>query len=152
MKIYLVRHAQAHSVSDSDANRSLTEDGERDAAALGRKLCDLEDFSLDRIVHSGYVRAKQTAEIIYGGISGKVGGLSLEVDPSLIPHADINAWVAALNKNRNRNIMLVGHMPFMGELAHRLLGGYCDFKRPSCRILTGGESGWGMHSYITAQS
>lgn len=152
MKVYLVRHAQAHPMVDSDANRSLTEEGKRDAAILGQKLVALDDFSVDRIVHSGYVRARQTAEIVHRHVVDSADELSLAVDPSLVPHGDIDTWISILSESSVPNMMLVGHMPFMGELAGSLLGDYTSFKRPSCCVVVRTESGWKLHSYITAQS
>lgn len=145
MKLYLVRHAQAEGFSTSDATRVLTQEGHRDAHLLGEKLLTLENFTVSRVIHSGYVRAKKTAEIIH-----QVSNLEvpIEEDSSLAPDADIAPWLNFLNGGNRENLMLVGHMPFMGELSFALLGSRTGFGRPSCLIVEKNAS-WETLQFLT---
>jgi phosphohistidine phosphatase len=67
------------------------------------------------IVHSGKARAKQTAEILAGASRGRIEALS-GLDPKDPPEP-----IAREAEDWKDDVMLVGHLPFMGRLASRLV-------------------------------
>jgi len=117
MKLYIVRHGRAAS-SVVDPQRALTQQGRAEV----RKLADFIrrlDISVDSVWHSGKLRAAQTAEILAGAMTVKEPltahtGLAPNDDPSLM----IEELVAT-----DRDMMIVGHLPFVARLAAVLLIG-----------------------------
>ena len=124
MDIYLVQHAKAKS-SEQDPIRPLSKEGvaniER-VSAYAEKL----GFAVDRIYHSGKLRAKQTAEILarHLGVADKV-----ETKKGLDPSdsvAPIRDWLDRLSSEGTRNILIVGHLPFLDKLTSLLVAGMED--------------------------
>lgn len=115
--LILVRHAKAEvrSTDLDDHDRPLTSPGIRSArAALPRALGLIENPKDYRIWSSPATRAWQTAEII----AGTLGIRKIEQDPTLY-----SSEVAALKQKLNGeegNLILVGHNPFLEELAEGL--------------------------------
>jgi phosphohistidine phosphatase len=136
-EIYLVRHGLAEERGDSwpdDAKRPLTEEGMSRMRKSVRGLSRL-GVTLDVVLTSPLVRARQTAEIVAAGVSPRPSLISAE---SLAPDGSFAAVVADLEKHaRKRRIALVGHEPGIGELAARLIGSRhaIEFKKGAvCRI------------------
>ena len=81
------------------------------------------------------VRARQTAEIVAGGVAPRPSLVNIE---SLAPGASFAALVTDLEKHaRKTRIALVGHEPGVGEIAARLIGSRhpIEFKKGAiCRI------------------
>ena len=124
MDVYLVQHAQAKS-TEQDAACPLSEEGvaniER-ASAYAEKL----GFAIDRIYHSGKLRAKQTAEILarHLGVADKVETKKgLDPSDSVAPITD---WLGRLSSEGIRNILIVGHLPFLDKLTSLLVAGTED--------------------------
>ncbi|MCK4537764.1 MAG: histidine phosphatase family protein [Candidatus Krumholzibacteria bacterium] len=115
--IYLVRHA--HPMPPHlDPDRGLSEVGRREAIEVTERLTVLMGEAVERIFHSGKLRARQTAEIIGSELSPLSG---LHEVPGLLPDDDVGLWVDEL-ADAETGIMLVGHMPFMAFLRNRLTG------------------------------
>jgi phosphohistidine phosphatase len=121
-KLYLIRHGVAEPRSDAwpdDAKRPLTESGASRCRKIGRGLGRL-GVSFDIMLTSPLVRARQTAEMI-GSELAPVPTI-VHVD-SLAPGGTYQAVLNDLEKHsRRERIALVGHEPFIGELAARLIG------------------------------
>jgi phosphohistidine phosphatase len=116
--LYLVRHGEASNESSGgDDARPLSSRGVRQIESLADQA-RLRGVKPARVLHSGKLRARQTAEIIAAAVGPRevraISGLQPEDDPSSA------AELAALS---DEDIMLVGHMPFMGVLSGVLLGG-----------------------------
>ncbi|HDD66024.1 MAG TPA: phosphohistidine phosphatase SixA, partial [Nitrososphaeria archaeon] len=62
MKVYLVQHGEAKR-EEEDPARPLTEEGKREVEDVARFLAEL-GVRVDRILHSGKLRAAQTANIL----------------------------------------------------------------------------------------
>ena len=116
MKLYLVRHAEAED-GDVDANRQLTDQGRADARRLAEALRPL-DLRVREIWHSGYPRAAQTAE----PIAHEIAGVALKARDGLTPF-DRTRPIAKEIKRYSADLMIVGHEPFLGKLAARLVTG-----------------------------
>jgi phosphohistidine phosphatase len=123
VNLYFLRHAKACARSRKwrpDSTRPLTRDGEKKMfeAALGIQKLDL---SLDLILTSPHIRAFRTAEIL-----GEVFGARKVVETkSLIPEAEPKAIISEINENfaALKQIVLVGHEPFLSRLISILLSG-----------------------------
>lgn len=115
MKIYLVRHGQAED-AQVNPDRPLTKVGEKEVLELAKKIKD-KSFGIDEICHSGVLRAQQTAEIIHKELGGSHPFNQVE---DLLPSSDPKIWAEKLSQS-TKNIMLVGHMPFMALLGEHLL-------------------------------
>ena len=121
-ELYLVRHGVAEERGDKwadDTKRPLTASGIDRLKKAARGLERL-GVTLDVILSSPLVRARQTAEIL----SARLGGHPPIVNSdALAPGGTFAALVADLEKHaRKTRIALVGHEPAMGELAARLIG------------------------------
>lgn len=117
MRVFLVRHAEACSVLE-DPERPLTPAG-REAAGRLAQWCLDHGVAPQQIRHSGVLRAAQTAEILAARLAPEGGvravrGLAPDDDP--VP-------VAEDLTHETRVLMLVTHLPFVGELASLLLTG-----------------------------
>ncbi|MFT6070130.1 MAG: phosphohistidine phosphatase [Bacteriovoracaceae bacterium] len=115
MKIYLVRHGEAEG-AEINPERPLTKNGEKQVILLASTI-RRKHFAIDEIIHSGVLRAEQTALILQ-----KELGLNHPVNQGedLLPGSDPKVWFDQLHQSK-KNIMLVGHMPFMGILGEMLI-------------------------------
>ena len=117
MKLYLVQHGEACS-KDVDPERPLTEQGQKDIDHLARFLKRSEQ-QVDRVIHSGKLRARQTAEQLAKVLSPTI---ELEHSSLINPNDDPAIFVAWLEQQK-RNTLVVGHLPFMARLISYLLTG-----------------------------
>jgi phosphohistidine phosphatase len=121
-EVYLIRHGLAEARGDSwpdDAKRPLTDEGMSRLRKQVRGLARL-GVSVDLILTSPFVRARQTADIVAGGLHPQPHVVALD---SLTPDGSYADVVADLAKHARRSrIALVGHEPGIGELAARLIG------------------------------
>lgn len=110
MHLYVIRHAIAEDAEpgQSDAERALTDDGERKMRRIVKGMRRL-DIELDRILTSPWRRATQTAMLLQ----------PLCDDPPLstellaqAPKAELLALIAEMNETT----AVVGHEPWLGEL------------------------------------
>jgi phosphohistidine phosphatase len=118
MKLYLIQHGEAKSESE-DPERSLTAKGEEEVNRVA-KAAKKMDIKLSKIYHSGKKRAKQTAEMIASGL--KVPDQNLEGIQGLYPNDDVHPWLEKISKEK-KDILLVGHLPFLEKLTSLLLCG-----------------------------
>lgn len=117
MKLYLVRHGEALA-KDVDPDQSLSPLGRANVERLTGFLGE-RGVRVHRIQHSGKARARQTAEILAGAIAD---GGACTAREGLAPN-DPTAPVARDLAGLREDTMLVGHLPFMGDLAALLLVG-----------------------------
>lgn len=117
MRLYLLQHGD--SVPETaDPERPLSEKGRLDVKRLARFL-GWSTLRVKRVIHSGKTRARQSAELMAhemaeGAVPEAITGINPNdpVDPAAVLAA---AW--------QEDTLLVGHMPFLGKLASRLLAG-----------------------------
>ena len=136
-ELYLVRHGLAEERGDAwpdDAKRPLTDEGISKMRKSVRGLARL-GVSVDVVLTSPLVRARQTAEIVAAGLSPRPSLVTIE---SLAPEGTFTSVIADLEKQaRKTRIALVGHEPNIGELAARLIGSRhaIEFRKGAvCRI------------------
>ena len=116
MKIYLVQHGEALA-KDVDPDRSLSLAGRSDVEQLAVFLTAHIDVS--RIIHSGKMRAQQTAEIITESLKSET---FIEVFNGINPNDPVEAFAQQLD-DWNEDMLVVGHLPFMHRLVAYLLTG-----------------------------
>ena len=117
MRLYLVRHGEAKP-READPEQPLSQKGRRDVEKTAAFLRPL-GLSVETIWHSGKTRARQTAELLSRAVSAKRGLLQRE---SLSPLDPIEPVAKELD-SLDEDLMIVGHMPFLGALASLLAAG-----------------------------
>jgi len=122
MRIYLVQHGEAKR-KEEDPARPLTEDGRSEVERVGRFLARI-GVRVDRILHSGKLRAAQTAELMAKYVKSME---KIEAVDCLDPFADPRIWAERLDKSEH-DLMLVGHLPHLKRLASLLLTGRDDLE------------------------
>jgi len=136
-ELYFIRHGLAEERGDAwpdDNKRPLTDEGISRLRKAVRGLARL-GVSFEVVLTSPLVRARQTADIVAGGLDPRPSIVNID---SLAPAGSYASVVADLEKHGRKNrIALVGHEPMIGELAARLIGSRhpIEFKKGAiCRI------------------
>jgi len=122
MRLYLVQHGEARR-EEEDPSRPLTDEGRREVEAVAKFLAKL-GVKIDRILHSGRLRALQTAEILGSHLRPSKG---VEAAEALEPLADPRIWADKLS-SIDEDLMLVGHLPHLRKLSSLLLTGNPDLE------------------------
>jgi len=122
VKLYLVQHGEAKR-EEEDPARPLTDKGREEARRIARYIAKA-GVSVDKILHSGKLRAAQTAEIMAEALSPRGG---VEQADGLDPLADPQIWADRL-RTLKEDLMLVGHLPHLSRLASLLLTGRTDLE------------------------
>ena len=115
MKLYLVQHAEACS-KDSNPDRPLTEKGKTDANRMAVFLRQA-NVRVDRVIHSGKLRAQQTTDRMMNAIAKDC---SAEVAQGIGPNDD-PAPVLQQALTWKQDTLIISHMPFLGRLVTQLL-------------------------------
>lgn len=145
--LYLIRHADAVQQSP-DRTRPLSSKGEESARRMGAWLAACKLAAPHRVLHSGLVRAEQTARII----ADACGWPAPAAAKNLKPNDDCQAWIEQLAEEP-ANLAIVSHMPFVGALAAALLCGdpggmLMDFKKMSVAALERQDGVWSLRWFI----
>jgi len=122
MQIYLVQHGESQP-EEIDPERRLTENGARAVQRVADFLRTSGGLHVDAIWHSGKARAQQTAELL--GPATRAGEGALMQHDGLAPKDAVEPIKRELEQG-NSNVMIVGHLPFLGRLAALLLTGNAD--------------------------
>ena len=117
MKLYLCQHAEAK-WEEVDPSRPLTERGYDDVRRVAAHAAGRARVRVSRIVHSGKLRARQTAEVWAENLSL----VPIVQAEGLDPQAEPGVWADRLAREAE-DTMLVGHLPHLARLASRLLCG-----------------------------
>ena len=112
MDLLLVRHAIAepHSAAVDDVDRALTERGRERFAQAVRGLARL-DLRIGDVMHSPWLRAVQTAELLAPLVDGALIATPLLADDPRTALLHLASKSAA-----NGCVAMVGHQPWMSEL------------------------------------
>jgi phosphohistidine phosphatase len=110
MQLFVIRHAIAEDpvAGQADADRELTEDGERKLRRVVKGLRKL-DIQLDRVLTSPWKRAKATADAL-DPISDREPIVTELLCQS--PRAELLAMIA----EHPTTVAVVGHEPWLSEL------------------------------------
>ena len=117
MRLYLVQHAESKPEAEDPA-RGLTVKGASDVKKVADFLKPL-GLSVAAIWHSGKTRAVQTTEFFAQAISASQGIIKHDGLAPLDPVQPIEQEVSRVSED----LMVVGHLPFMGKLASALAAG-----------------------------
>ncbi|MBF8270705.1 MAG: phosphohistidine phosphatase SixA [Gammaproteobacteria bacterium] len=120
MNLYLVQHGQAVT-KEVDPGRPLSPQGEQEIKRMAVFL-EKSGVSVDRILHSGKMRAHQTAEILADKLLLKG---EIEAIAGINPNDSVEDFAGKLHKLKH-DTMLVGHLPFMARLVAYLTSGNAD--------------------------
>lgn len=151
MLLYLIQHGDAKR-EEEDPSRPLSEKGIEDVKRVASHISRL-NIGVEEILHSGKLRAKQTAEIMAEKLMiGK--GIS-EAD-GLAPLDNPGLWAERLETRKNP-LMLVGHLPHLGKLASLLLCSKKErnvvaFKMGGIVCLKRDDTGWSLQWMITPET
>jgi len=94
----------------------LTVKGEEEVRRVAGAAARLA-LNPSRIIHSGKLRAEQTARFL-----GEALGRPVEKGEGLAPKDDPWPWVERI-QGTEEELMIVGHLPFLERLASLLIGG-----------------------------
>ena len=117
MKLYLVQHAKAAS-KEADPLRGLTEEGRQEVEKISEFVRPL-NICVDCVWDSGKKRSVQTAEILAEVVEIKDAHTTRK---GLEPNDDVTQLKDEL-VSIERDVMIVGHLPFLNKLASLLLSG-----------------------------
>lgn len=118
MKIYLIQHAEPRP-KEEDPNRSLSGKGLREAGTVAAYAATHLNIEVNCIYHSGKLRAMQTADVLANHLHPPGG---IRQTDGLDPMDDPLIWMSRI-KHSTEDIMVVGHLPQLSELAAILLCG-----------------------------
>jgi phosphohistidine phosphatase len=120
MDIYLMRHGEARP-EEEDAQRPLSEAGRLSVERVARRLA-IADTRLDGIYHSGALRARQTAEILAAELDARPPVHERSGLRPLDPVQPVADWLLG-DSGEDAALALVGHLPFLEQLATLLVAG-----------------------------
>ncbi len=120
MNLYLMQHGEAVS-KEVDPERPLSGRGRQEVGKVARFAAEHCRLNTVRILHSGKLRARQTAEILTEYLDLPA---PLETD-GLAPLDDPGLWARRCHE-REESILLVGHLPHLARLTGALLCGTPD--------------------------
>jgi phosphohistidine phosphatase len=115
--LYLVQHGEAKR-EEEDPVRPLSYKGIDDVKKVASFLSRLK-ITVEEVLHSSKLRARQTAEILADSFLITKGVSETE---GLSPLDEPGIWSEKL-KSRTHSLMLVGHLPHLGKLFSLLIGG-----------------------------
>jgi len=117
MRIYLVRHGEAVS-KDLDPERPLSDAGQESIQKIRAFFAPLQ-LKVKEIWHSEKLRARETAEILSAAIIPQKGLIPME---GLAPNSPVSPIRKKIDES-SQDLMIIGHLPFMENLASLLLTG-----------------------------
>lgn len=117
MKLYLMRHGE-YMTEDLQHTGALSKKGTNDINLIANFLKPA-NIHVSNIFHSGKLRAQQTAEIMATSIIAKE---PLQARNKLDPQDDVTAFIDEII-DWEQDLLVVGHLPFMGRLVSKLVVG-----------------------------
>jgi phosphohistidine phosphatase len=143
MDLYLIRHADALALGErgitDDVARPLSDKGENQAHQVGKTL-HKKGVTLDKLVTSPLVRARQTTDLILKNWEGPPP--EVHVCEDLAPDAKPRKLARFLRKLGGEHVALVGHLPHIGYWAGWLLGAkkaHIEIAKAGIALITCGD-------------
>lgn len=147
MKLWLLRHGQAHAEARSDAERPLTDEGRLEVRQAREQL---RGAALQAVLVSPYRRAQQTAALVHEGLDLRC---DLQTVPWLTPESDPRESLTMLQRLPGSEVLLVSHQPFIGALGGLLVHGHRQQPLPmhtaSLALLEGDDIIAGLMSLVS---
>ncbi len=129
MNIWIMRHGEAGFNSTTDSQRSLTTQGQKNAFEkglwLGNRLSK-QNYKIDKILVSPYLRAEQTLTEVQKGISqinSEVLTNNIEIWKGITPSGDplnVINYLNVLRQEGIKNLLIISHLPLVYELVSYL--------------------------------
>jgi phosphohistidine phosphatase len=117
MRVYLIQHGESKS-EEEDPQRRLTDKGIREVEKVADFFRPLK-FAVDAVWHSGKARAQQTGELL----AEAVGARNRVVQREGLGPKDQVATTKETLEQTGGDVMIVGHLPFLGKLVSLLVTG-----------------------------
>ena len=117
MKLWIMRHGQAHAMADSDPQRTLTARGHQEVREMAIELIDQP---LEAILASPYTRAQQTAAEVVD-VTGYRRAVATV--PWLTPDDEPMVVLDYLAERSEKELLLVSHQPLVSQLISLLVEG-----------------------------
>lgn len=117
MDLYLVQHGKPLP-KEQDPDKSLSEQGKEDVETVAAFL-KRAGISVDEVYHSGKTRAKETAEQIVAKLNPELQPVTKE---GISPLDEVQPMAKEL-ESRSKDLMIVGHLPYLNKLASLLTTG-----------------------------
>lgn len=117
MKLYLMQHGRSVT-KEEDPERPLTSQGTDEVIKIAEFLSKAS-VKVSRVLHSGKIRAKQTAEIIISRLGPGEGPVEQK---GLLPMDDVKDCFDQVN-GLEHDIMIIGHLPHLTRLISLLIAG-----------------------------
>jgi phosphohistidine phosphatase len=154
MNIYLLRHGPAVERGSAkyrnDSDRPLTAEGRAKVKRIALAMGAMK-LRFDAILSSPFVRARETAELVAAGLKPQrkvtlCAALAADAEP-----AEILSYLASM-KPVPTDVLLVGHQPYLGNLASLLLANTSpdalEFKKGGLAKLAVGASPSGRRATL----
>jgi len=116
MALFLVQHGKSLP-KDKDPKKGLSKEGIAETERIAQ-VAKGYAVGVSKITHSGKTRARQTAEIFEAAL--KLPG-GIHESSGLSPMDDVAVFADTIDSTKD--VMLVGHLPFMERLAAYLITG-----------------------------
>lgn len=131
MLIYLLRHGDANSKSDiPDEDRTLTNIGIQQATSIGKYL-QQNNATIETILSSPILRAKQTAAIIQNYIANK----DIVLTDFLLNGANLSSMLQYVENLNRESLLLVGHIPHLEDTITLLTDRENKIKMKKCDLV-----------------
>ena len=149
MRLYLVQHGDAVA-KDIDPGRPLSGLGERDIRKLAHRF-EESGVKVGRILHSGKLRARQTAEILKPLL---VAGGTVEARDGLAPNDSPETLLESLG---DEDVLVAGHMPFVSRGVSLALGlppqhTVALFQPGSAAVLEHADGRWQLVAFLRPEN
>ena len=143
MYLYLIQHAKSKT-KEEDPERGITDDGRIVTERIAEYFKSLKP-EIHVIWRSGKKRTKETAEIF-----ARTLGIDNRIlkHTSLSPNDPVGPVISALEK-MHKNVIIVGHLPFLSRLMSHLTTGMdscqtVNFRNSGIICLERNENQWGI--------
>lgn len=121
-RVYLMRHGDAVFKAKTDAERTLSEHGRGEVAAMVQYLAG---ETITRVETSPYVRARQTAAIIQSELEKGGAQIPVNVSDYITPNDEPRRVIQRLQATIGDadSVLIVTHQPLVGMLISLLVDG-----------------------------
>lgn len=125
--LIFMRHGDAGAYTLPDNARALSKLGARQASASAIALAqflDAHHLTIDTILVSPYVRAKQTLAVVQHHVAHNLAPMVLD---TITPNGNVERAVADIYAHQGACTLVVCHMPIVAKMAHAFGGSGASF-------------------------
>ena len=121
LTLFVMRHAEATMMAQSDKERRLTAQGKTQARVQGQWLNNL-GLNWDVVLVSPYARAQETFDEINQVFALQLGKQQ-EIWQGITPYGSaqlVEDYLQVLLEQGKQNVLLISHLPLVDEIVKRL--------------------------------